>query len=537
MVYPRSGMYYAKLTIIAICSLLLLGSCYELTYDPSLAGDAPWSTGTAWRSQEILLPDPEPLVYPESELSKTMTAADLLDMALYNNPATRVSWHAARAAAFGYRVALAAYYPSVGYSETATASYNVVGGTAGAASFNLSSTPLLNTNSTEQAGIITNPTVSKQLTLFDNLYVNYLLMDFGGRDATAALARQMLYAANWQHNFTMQEVMLSVLNAYTSYIGNKGLVEADIQDLKDAEVALKATVVMRDAGLATFTDVLQAQSAVEQARYNLEQAKGAEKTSLANLMIAVGLPPQTQVSVNGLPDKLPVIDISGNVATLFELAKTKRPDLGIAVAEVKEQIEQLAISYSAGMPTINLTGLSDRLHFFVPSCTKGSRSDSITAELNIPVFSGFYYLNQQREIREQIEEALANVEVQVSNVATQVATNYYAFTTAVAALPSSEALLDSSDRAYRGLLVQYKMGVSSILDVLTSLTVLSNARAQVVVTRTQWAAALANLAFSVGILEDGSPHWENAPPNKLYKLPISYPLPNSYPIPSQGQHP
>ena len=39
----------------------------------------------------------------------------------------------------------------------------------------------------------------------------------------------------------MQQVMLSVLNAYTSYIGNKGLVEAYEQDLKDAQVALDAS--------------------------------------------------------------------------------------------------------------------------------------------------------------------------------------------------------------------------------------------------------------------------------------------------------
>ena len=77
----------------------------------------------------------------------------------------------------------------------------------------------------------------------------------------------------------MQQVMLSVLNAYTAYLGNKGLVTAYEQDLKDAQVALDAAKVMRTAGLATLNDVLLAQSTLEQTRTNLLQAQGAEKTA------------------------------------------------------------------------------------------------------------------------------------------------------------------------------------------------------------------------------------------------------------------
>ena len=70
-------------------------------------------------------------------------------------------------------------------------------------------------------------TKSNNSTIFNQLTVDYLLLDFGGRSATALLAYQMLVAANWQHNFTMQQVIMSVLDNYTSYLGNKGLVAAD----------------------------------------------------------------------------------------------------------------------------------------------------------------------------------------------------------------------------------------------------------------------------------------------------------------------
>jgi outer membrane protein len=137
------------------------------------------------------------------------------------------------------------------------------------------------------------------------------LLDFGGRDAQANLAWQLLLAANWQHDLVMQQVMLSVLDAYTSYEGNKALVEADAQNLKDAQVALEGALKMRKAGLATMTDVLSVQSSQEQARFNLEQAKGAEKTALGQLLIALGLPADTKLSVNDLPQKSPGFKLDG----------------------------------------------------------------------------------------------------------------------------------------------------------------------------------------------------------------------------------
>ena len=267
-----------------------------------------------------------------------MSLSRLLDIALYNNPSTRSSWNTARAAAYAYRASLSTFYPGIAYSGTLTAQVNRGSSFASSGS-----------------GIVSNPgatNVSTHMTtLTNNVGVSYLLLDFGGRCANAELALQTLYSSNWQHNYTMQQVMLSVLNAYTSYLGNKGLVLAYEQNLKDAGVAVKAAQVMHAAGLSTLTDVLLAQSTLEQTRTSLVQAQGAERTALGELLIAVGLPPETCISVEQLPQELPVIEISGNICSLLDLAKERRPDLGVAIAAIKQQEAQLAISYSSGMPT------------------------------------------------------------------------------------------------------------------------------------------------------------------------------------------
>jgi outer membrane protein TolC len=494
------------------CSFLFLATSCEFRFDPSTTGEAPASPGETWKKYEtIKLPPPYPVPYDESDLSKEMTVQELLDIALYNNPSTRSSWYAARAAAFAYRASLSEYYPTIDYSGTITSLNSSVTSASGGAAA-IVATP--GGGVAAGGGANTTGGSTQISTIFNELTFSYLMLDFGGRDAQAEQALQALYGANWQHNFTMQQVMLNVLNAYTSYIGNKGLVEANEQDLKDAEVAVKAAQTMFKAGLQTLTDVLQAQTSLEQAKFNLEQARGAEKTSYADLMIILGMPATRDLNIKDIPEELPVVNISGDIDSLLSLAKKKNPQLGVALSAVNELKEELIISYSAGMPVVTGNATLSRLHFIHNSASDG-HENSVSINVSAPIFQGFFFINQQQEIRAQIQEALANLDVQMNAIATSVVTNYYAFITAVASLPSSEAALHFSERAYKGFLAQYKVGTASIIDVLNSLTVLSNARAQVIVNRTQWAASLANLAFSVGLLEDTSGHFMERPPTEL----------------------
>lgn len=476
--------------------VLLLSSC-EPFYDPIENEDIPTSPGATWE-KSIVVKQTADNPYDISDLSESMPLSLLLEMALYNNPSTRASWNASRASAYAYRASLSTYYPALGYTGTLNAQTTKGTGFASSAS-----------------GIVADPTnpndVSMQAFMtnsVNNLSMAYLLLDFGGRSAAAELALQTLYASNWIHDLTVQQVMLSVLNAFTAYLGNKGLVAAYEQDFKDAQVALEAAKVMHSAGLATLNDVLLSRSNVELVRTYLLQAQGGEKTAFAEVLIAVGLPADADVSFEDLPQKLPIIEMSGNISELLNLAKQKRPDLGVAIAAIKQQEAQLAISYSNSMPTLAAGANWTQVRFISPRLPSGYKETASLA-LSFPIFQGFFYLNQQRQLRAQVEQALAELDVQVAAVSTQVVTNYYAFKSAEAALPSSEAAVEYSQRAYQGFIIQYKTGTASILDVLAALTNLSNARSQKVLTRTQWAASLANLAFSVGVLEEDGGHWEN----------------------------
>lgn len=245
--------------------LFLAWGC-EPFYDPIANEDVPASPGSTWDNQPIIVKKTTENPFTAEDLSKTMPLSLLLDMALYNNPSTRASWNAARASAYAWRASLSDYYPAINYIGSLNAQTNK------GSSFATSGGGIISTGTPASTS-----TETRSTNLTNVLNATYLVLDFGGRDAATEFALQSLYASNWQHNFTMQQVMLSVLNAYVSYIENKGLVEAYAQDMKDAEVALKATLVMRNAGIATLSDVLLAQSTLEQYRTSWLQAQGAEK--------------------------------------------------------------------------------------------------------------------------------------------------------------------------------------------------------------------------------------------------------------------
>lgn len=493
----------------AVVGLLFILTSCEPFYDPICNDDVPASPGSVWERKKFTVKKTTENPYDAADLSGTMPLSKLLDIALYNNPSTRASWHGARAAAYGYRASLSAYYPAISYVGSLNAQTN--SGTVFATSGSGQGV-VTNNVTTPAARSSTNSTF-----IINNINLSYLLLDFGGRDAIADIALQTLYASNWQHDYTMQQVMLSVLNAYVAYIGNKGLVEGYEMDLKDAEIAVKAAKALHDAGLATLTDELSAMSNYELIRTNLAQAQGQERTAFGEILISVGLSPDTPISVDNLPQDLPVIEISGNVSSLLDLAKKKRPDLGIAIAAIKEQEDQLALSYSNSMPIFTANANWNQIRSVSPRRPSGYNEIAFI-ELSAPLFQGFYFMNQQRQLRAQIEQALANLDVQVAAVSTQVITSYYALKAAESAIPSSEAAVKYATRAYRGFVLQYRTGTASITDVLTALTALSNARAQLVLIRSQWAGSLANLAFSVGVLDENSGEFRNFPSPKIQPL-------------------
>ena len=209
----------------------------------------------------------------------TITLAQVVDVALQNNPVTRTSYLAALSAAAQLGSKRAPYYPSVDVGVGATRSNQ------------LSQDP--NVTAT---GDVYGPSVA----------VTYLLLDMGGRSANADDARYGLIAADWSHNATIQNVILGVETTYVQYVNAKAQLEAARADVTTTEAALDAATKRHDAGVGTIADVLQAKTALSQAQFLFQTFEGQVLALRGSLATAMGLPANTPYDIGTLPAEVPL---------------------------------------------------------------------------------------------------------------------------------------------------------------------------------------------------------------------------------------
>lgn len=506
--------------------LLLLFVCMGCgpLQDPCESGSAACFREQPWQGPPIPVEALE--VLPEiSTGCKTLRVAELVDLALKNNPITYRTWADARAAAFNWEASKSLLYPTIELQESLTFNANKSNGSlAGAENITTMGTivpstltPTPNTVGTAFSGYSQH--------IIHNLTVSYLLLDFGGRDATIDAARHALFYSNWLHNRSLQDVIIAVLRAYYSYEQFLGLYQANLLNLRDAKVSLDSAQAQFEAGVKTHVDFFQAKANYVNFQLALEQSWGNLNSAMGQLASAVGVPADTIFEVEPIPEKLPVDEVTANMEELLEEAKQGRPDLAAAYANYQRALANVEVAQSSGLPTVTANVNYEWVNnIHIPSQNSSFRSGSIT--LNIPIFSGFLYINQERQAIAEAESAFAILQQTESQVLLDVVTAYYAFTTAGISVKFSEDFLKYAQEAYNGILIGYQAGTNSITDLLTNQTTLSNARAQLVQAKTQWLTSIANLAYATGVFYEAEGFIPSQPVCESQCLPDAV-LPNA----------
>ena len=400
------------------------------------------------------------------EPGKPVTLAQVIDVALANNPATRTAWLEARAAEAGLGSARAAYLPEIDVLASLTHGRGA----------------------TRDAGTST--------TFAPSLALNYLLFDFGGREAEVEQARQTLISFDFLHNTAIQDVILQTQQAYYGYLDAKALLAAQDSTLKERQVSLDAAEARHNAGVATIADVLQARTASSQARLTYETIEGNLRTIEGSLATAMGLPPTTRFDFGELPREIPTQQIGDAIEALLTRAASTRPDLAAQRALAERAAARVQAVRAQGLPSISLNATAGQLF------GTGSRITPYSAgvALRFPLFTGWrntYDIRQAELQREMAEEDVRGLTQQIH---LQVWTSYYALQTAEQRLTTSRDLLTSAQQSVDVARERYRAGVGSILDLLTAEAALESARAQEVQARADWFVAVAQLAHDTGTL-------------------------------------
>lgn len=432
-----------------------------------------WEPSQKEREKAFILEE-LPTIPQELELqSDELTLSQLIDEALVQNPTTQQAWEDARAAAAAWAQARGLYYPQI--SGSANYGYSRGGGsTSGIGAFN------------EQSGNI-------------GATLNYLLFDFGGREAEVDAAKMALLNANWNQNQAIQDVINSVAVSFYDYIGSKALVIADEVNLEEAQTSLEAAELRLEAGVGTLPDVLQAKATLSQVVLDLVEDRGNVEIFRGELATDVGWPANTDFDVAQEIDDLPTQALSDNVDDLIGLAMENRPDVAAVQATVRERQAELREARSEFFPEISATAQAFRW-WVRPD---GGSNDYFTnylfgLQLTVPIFQGFIIINSVRQADAELESARAALRLQEQIVIEEVWNSYYSFRTAVQSLDAATVLLESSLESYDASLARYRSGVGDIVELLNAQTILAEGRAEQVEAKTSVFTSYADLINAIG---------------------------------------
>ncbi|MFH1037273.1 MAG: TolC family protein [PVC group bacterium] len=475
---------YMYLTTISLLALLATAGTGCRMVDPPREVSQPWTPPDWAREEQKEDPVWDSLRDKTIDTSGPLTLIKCADIALMNNPATRQSWASARVSAAQVGQAESLLYPQVTVSGQGTYLKQKY------------------TMKDDQSGTVNVPD-SDEFNYGPALELTYLLFDFGGVRGGIEEARQILLAANYSFNQSIQDLLFDVEKAYYTLHSSRSELEAAEADVADTRTAYEAARQKFEVGLSSKLDELQTRSSYEDSLYNLEVARGNVETGKAGLAEVLGLPADAVFTIAPPARELPTEISDADVSGLIEEGLRRRPDIASLRAQLRAQEAAVDVTGSLLWPSLNLGGSANKLWYSYredPELYDDSYLYTGYVSLNWDIFTGFSDREKKRQAEAQAEvarEQLASAELQAS---AEVWTKFYAFNTAVKKYTFSQAFLETSRESYDLALESYNAGLKSILDLLQSQSDLSSARSQLVGSEKDLFIALADLAHATGSL-------------------------------------
>ena len=415
------------------------------------------------------------LAEPAPHFDQPLTLVRLTDLALSNNPSTRIAWAEIRGSEAGVELARAGYWPqlTVGYSVERLKQLS-------------SATGLPSPAETDYG-----PSVG----------INYLLWDFGTRSGTVDAAKFTLTASQLSSNQTIQDLILAVEQDYYQVLGLQALQDADTESVHDASASFDAANQRKNSGLATIGDVYQAEAALAGAKLNLQTAQGQLAVARGQLAVAVGYSADSGLPLASLEKEVTAAMPAESVQALLQKAEAARPELLASKAQEQAAVAGLEAAQGQGLPSLSLSGSAARTTTDIKGQKTTASGYNAQLSLSFPLFSGFADQAANRKAQAALDVATATTEQLQQQVELEVWQAYQNMYTAVTTLDTTEVQLKSAQQAEDVANARYKNGLDSILDVLSAQATLANARVQEVQARLNWFAAQAAMGHAVGGLE------------------------------------
>jgi outer membrane protein TolC len=467
----------------------MLAGC--AAYEPF--ANAPPSPDHPWRGPEVVHEPSTPVVATHAEPSepvaidaqKTYDLNELIDIAQRTNAETRVAWEHARQASIAAGLAEGTYYPRLAAVATAA----------------IASVPLPIPQTVVPGGVFRADTQY----IIPALSLEWLLLDFGRRQALVDAAQALIVEANAGFNAKHQQVVFNVTRDFYALTAARGKLNADRAALDSARTLQESAVARKNHGLATLPEVLQADEEAARANYEVEDAAAAEHNARMTLLESVGISPYTPIQIVDVSQQPLPPDLTESVDEAVDRALAQRPDLIALLASVQAKEAAVREARASFWPRLgvksevggNIGELS------VENSPYQSVSDlqySAGLRFEWDLFEGFERRNKLKLAESQQREAEDELHHAKEKAVRQVWTAYNDAKVALAKERAAAALLAASEKAWAATSESYKHGLATFPDVRESQRSLARARALEQAARAEAWTRAAAFAVSTGDL-------------------------------------
>jgi outer membrane protein len=391
---------------------LLLGACAS-TDNP---GTAP-APATAWTPPASAVPPVTKFEVPLPPAS--LTLADIVSIALTNNPATREAWLNARTAEANLGSRRSAYYPEV--DVNANLGRSIVGASAGRSA-------------------------AASTTFSPSVALSYLLFDFGGRAATVEEARQTLIAADFEHNQAIQDVILAHRAGYYDYLDAKALLDRAGRDRQRAADQLDTAEARHNAGVATIADVLQARTALSQAQL-IASDRRKPAHARRDARDDDGTPGRDALRLRRRCRHVATQQTTQAVDALIAQAPSTVPRSPPRAPAPSAPARASRKCAPRDLPSVTLNSSAGRTFFFAPSALGGTNSVLRRPRAALPALHRLpQHVRRPRGARSRRAGAGGRARPE-QQIGLQVWTSYYALQTAKQRIATSRDLLASAQES------------------------------------------------------------------------------------------
>jgi outer membrane protein TolC len=444
----------------------------------AVAGDGldPFGTGEALQKRTPGLSDP---LQQMCEIpGRALTLAMAVDLALCRNPTTRAAWAAAHEQAALLGGAQSEWLPQVTAVGTAT---HTIG---------------------QHIDVTGTTSTSDQNTIDAAVNLSWTLYDFGARTGRIRNARDLLDAAAASASSAVQQTILSVVQAYYGLVAaDAGLAAARITESATLHT-LEMARALREAGPGTLADVLQAQTAYEQAVLTRIQAEASAQAARGTFAVTVGLIADYPTKLDAAPVPAEVPTLNGRMADLMAEAMRQRPDLAAAQSERAAAEANVQVAQAIGRPvfTVNAGG-----NYISSTGIPNQHYGLIGINVSIPLFTGFSTTYGVRRARAELEASEVNLEQVRLAVSLSVWNAYYSLESANGQLSTTAELTKTAEDNERVAINSYQGGVGRFIDVVTAQSAAATARQLRISAELDWRISRAQLALALGRLSSVEP--------------------------------